>query len=345
MKQILKISILLIAIFAIINEAYSFNENIQASSSGGANKIGTAGGQFLKIATGARGVGMGGAYSSVTNDLSSIYWNPAGIADIKTISAEFSYTQWFATYSHSFAAASMPLGPDFTLAAHLISLSSGDIQVTTLEGFEGNRTYYQVNDMSLGFTFAGYLTEQFSFGVTAKYINNSLYNVSSNGFAFDIGTMYNTNIYGIKIGFSIHNLGTETAYEGQGLRSLKKYNDASEQAPLDVAYIAYPYSYPLIFRAGLSSEVYKQDDHKIIAAFDFSTFSDVPEQYAIGAEYTYKDFVALRLGYQISQDEFGFSAGVGIKYEGDGFGGKFDYSINPTANLGLVNRFTVGVNF
>ena len=345
MKQILKITLIVIAFFAVSNVAFSFNENMQGSSTGGAVKIGTAGSQFLKIPVGARGVGMG-AYGAVTNDLSSIYWNPAGIADIKTIAADFSYTQWFASYSHDFAAVSTPLGPDYTLAVHFISLNSGDIQITSLEDPIGSGATYQVSDMDLGVTFAGYLTEQFSFGVTAKYINNSIYNVSSNGFAFDIGTMYNTGIYGIKVAFSIHNLGTETSYDGQGLRDLKKIQDASNQAPVDVAYVAYPYSYPLIFRAGISSEVFKQDEHKVIAAFDFTTFSDIPEQYAIGAEYTYSDFVSLRLGYQMSSgNQFGLSTGIGIKYEGDGFGGKFDYSINPTQDLGLINRFSIGLTF
>lgn len=344
MKLTIKIIIAVITIALLNTTAYSFNENIEASSSGQAAKVGSAGGQFLKIAFGARGVGMGGAFGSVANDLSSIYWNPAGLADVKQISAEFNYLQWFASYSHNAVVAAMPLGSDFTLGASVVSFTSGDILITSMEVPEGSGATYQVSDLAAGVTLSGYLTQDFSFGVTAKYINNSLYNVSSNGFAFDIGTLYNTHIYGIKLGFSIHNLGTETSYEGQGLRSLKKYTDAGESAPLDVSYVAYPYSYPLIFRAGISSEVFKTDEHKVIAAFDFSTYSDVPEQFAIGAEYSYSDFVALRLGYQMNQDQFGFSAGIGIKYEGEGFGGKFDYSINPTYDLGLVNRFTIGLS-
>jgi hypothetical protein len=338
-------SVIALAFIFSINSLFAVGENLDASSKGEAIKVATAGGQFLKIPIGARAVGMGGAGGSITNDLSAIYWNPAGIADIKGVSTEFSYLQWFATYSHSFAALSFPLGNDFAVAVHAISFSSDNIQVTTTANPEGLSADYTVADLSTGLTLSGYLTDQFSFGITAKYVNNSIYNVSSNGFAFDIGTLYNTGIYGIKIAFSMHNLGTETSYEGQSLRTSKKPIDAADAAPVDMTMLAYPYSYPLVFRAGISSEVYKVDDHSVLVAADFTTFSDVSEQFSFGAEYKWSDLVALRAGYQFNQDEFGFAGGIGINYELGEVQGRFDYSINPTINLGLVNRFTIGVAF
>lgn len=335
----------LIALFVVSNYAFSVGENVEATTKGQTTKVSTAGAQFLKVPIGARGMGMGGAYGSVANDLSALYWNPAGISDIKTVATEISYLQWFATYSHSFAAASFPLNQDYVVAINATSFSSGDIQITTIENPEGTSAKYSVSDLALGLTFSGYLTDQFSFGVTAKYVNNSIYNLSSSGLAFDIGTMYNTGIYGIKIGFSIHNLGGETSYAGQSLKTIKKTIEQLNAAPVDMALIAYPYSYPLIFRASISSELYNEDDHKVIGAFDFNTFSDVPEQFSLGAEYTYADFVALRAGYQTSHDQFGLAAGIGIKYEVGGMDGRFDYAINPTKTLGLVNRFTIGIRF
>lgn len=335
----------LIALFVVSNYVFSVGENVEATTKGQTTKVSTAGAQFLKVPIGARGMGMGGAYGSVANDLSALYWNPAGISDIKTVATEISYLQWFATYSHSFAAASFPLNQDYVVAINATSFSSGDIQITTIENPEGTSAKYSVSDLALGLTFSGYLTDQFSFGVTAKYVNNSIYNLSSSGLAFDIGTMYNTGIYGIKIGFSIHNLGGETSYAGQSLKTIKKTIEQLNAAPVDMALIAYPYSYPLIFRASISSELYNEDDHKVIGAFDFNTFSDVPEQFSLGAEYTYADFVALRAGYQTSHDQFGLAAGIGIKYEVGGMDGRFDYAINPTKTLGLVNRFTIGIRF
>lgn len=325
-------------------EAFSIGGAVSGSTVGEKFvKVGAAGAQFLKIPIGARANGMAGAYSSVCNDLTSVFWNPAGLADIKYISADFSYAQWFAGFKHSFGAFALPVGQNFTATVSLVSLNSGDIEITTLEKPNGTGLNYQVSDVSIAFSFAGYLTDQFSFGLTVKYINNSISNLNSRGIAFDVGTMYETGIQGIKLGFSIHNLGLKQAYSGQDLNSARKLFDALNAAPLDIAYIASSYNLPLIFRAGVSSEIWKTEEHKVITALDFITLSDTPEHFAIGAEYTFKDLVSLRAGYLLGTDVFGLSGGAGIKYFAGGFSGEIDYSITPTTHIGLVNRLSVKV--
>ncbi len=315
------------------------------ASGGEFSKVGAAGGQFLKIGVGARANAMGGAYGAVANDLSSIFWNPAGLAEVGTMSADFSYTQWFATYSHNFGALALPVGDGYTAAFSVISLSSGDIRVTTIDKPEGTGSIYQVNDIAVAASFAGFLTDQFSFGVTVKYVQNAFSSVAADGFAFDIGTKYDTGIQGIKLGFSMHNLSNQLRYDGTDLRTTKKLDDALDMAPLDATYLAYPFNLPIQFRAGVSSEIIDTDEHKLLAAADFVTLTDVPEQFMIGAEYVWNDFLAIRGGYTFGQNQLGVSGGVGLKYFGGGFGGTLDYSINPTVNLGLVNRLTIGLNF
>ena len=80
----------------------------------------------------------------------------------------------------------------------------------------------------------------------------------------------------------------------------------------------------------------------LIVAADFITFSDVAEQFSIGAEWGYKDIIFIRGGYLFGQDQFGLSGGAGIKYLAGGFAGELGYSISPTFDLGLVNR--IGIN-
>ena len=45
--------------------------------------VGTAGAQFLKIGPGARVDSLGGAFGALANDVTSIYWNPAGISQLE----------------------------------------------------------------------------------------------------------------------------------------------------------------------------------------------------------------------------------------------------------------------
>ena len=44
------------------------------------NRYGTTAANFLEIGVGSRATSMGDAYVAVANDVSSIYWNPAGLA-------------------------------------------------------------------------------------------------------------------------------------------------------------------------------------------------------------------------------------------------------------------------
>ena len=345
MKKI-QLIVILITLFTFASASLMAVEDISFGSSGGQfKKVGAAGGQFLKIGPGGRANGMAGAYGAVANDLTAIYWNPSGLADVKDMAGAFSYTQWFAGFSHSFAAISLPLGENFTTAVSLTSFGSDDIPVTTIEFPDGTGNTYRYNDIAVGFTFSGYLTDQFSFGVTAKYISSALASLHSSGFAFDVGTMYATGIQGIKLGFSIHNLGTEQEFSGVDLNATKKFIEELYSAPIDVKYVASPYNIPLIFRAGLSSDLMDTEEHKLIAAFDFVTLSDTPEQFALGAEYTWNSFLSVRAGYRMGSDQLGFGGGIGLKYTGGGFSGQLDYAINPTANLGLINRLSLAVTF
>jgi hypothetical protein len=342
MKKIV-IGIILAMMMLISSVILEAKQNVSGSSAGEFLKVGAAGSQFLKIGVGARANGMAGAYTSVANDLSSLYWNPAGVADVKGMNGEFHYTQWFAGYSHSFAAVSMPLSEQFVVSAHMVSFSSDKIPVTTMAQPEGTGSHYTVNDLVAGVSISGYLTDQFSFGVTGKVVNNAFSSLNSQGIAFDIGTLYDTEIQGIKLGFAIFNLGSEMKYEGQDLKSTKKYIEELKAAPWDVTFLANPYTMPLIFRAGISSEVINKEDHKLILAGDFVTLSDTPEQFAIGAEYTWIDLVSVRAGYRFGQDQLGFSFGLGLSYLTDGVIGKLDYSLSPTADIGWINRLSLSV--
>jgi hypothetical protein len=316
--------------------------DITGASSGEFIKVGAAGAEFLKIGIGGRANAMGGAYVAVANDLTSLYWNPAGLADVKAYAADFSYTQWFADFGHSFGAISIPLGENFITALSATSFNSGQMTLTTVERPDGAGVF-SVSDVAVGATIAGYLTDQFSFGITFKYISSGISTLNSSGIAFDVGTMYNTGIQGIKLGFSLQNLGTQEKYSGQDLQTTRKLFEQLNAAPLDVQYLASSYSIPLIFRAGATTDIINDENNRLLAAVDFITLSDIPAECAIGAEYTWNKILSLRGGYIIGQDQFGISGGVGINYIGGGFRGQIDYSINPTKNIGLVNRISIGM--
>jgi hypothetical protein len=341
-----KISIILFAFVIAAFGAYeakAVESQTQSSSAGQFVKVAAAGAQFLKIGPGARANGMAGAYTSVTDDATSLFWNPAGIADVRKMTGNFSYTQWFSDFTHSFGAFVMPVGDNYKIGLSLTSFGCNKIEVSTLEqGATG--TYYSVNDLAVGLSFGGYLTSQFSFGVTAKLVNNAISDLNATSIAFDIGTMYQTGIQGIKLGFSMFNLGTQMSYTGKDLNDTKRLYDALYAQKLDVQYLTTAYSMPLIFRAGISSDVFTDEENNVIAALDFITHSDAKEQFALGGEWTWKKLLSVRAGWNFGQDQMvGISGGIGLNYVGGGFGGKIDYSITPTKDIGLINRISVNL--
>lgn len=321
---------------------------IGASRGDNLQKIGAAGSQFLKIGVGARATGMG-AYGAVANDITAIYWNPAGLTSITGSDVNFTanYTSWFGGFDHNFAAASYRLSDDYVIAASFTSFGVNDIKIRTLHNPEGTGSTYSVSDFTGGVTLAGNLTEKFSFGVTAKYVRNAFSTLSAGTFAFDIGTMYDTGIEGIKLGFSIHNLGTEMQMDGQDLSSAAKLYNELNNAAVDFQYTSYPYLIPLMFRAGISTTLLNDETNTLIGAMDFVTLSDTPEQLILGAEYTYDNLVSFRAGYTFGHDNNGLSAGIGLKYISGSQNASFDYSIVPSKidGFGLINRIGVNVGF
>jgi hypothetical protein len=320
-------------------------------------KVGLSGGQFLKIGVGARATGMAGAHSAVANDLTSIFWNPAGLALIKKYAADFSQTFWFGGMQHNFAAAVIPVSDNYRLAASFTSFSSGDIRITTMDQQDGTGGIYQVSDVALGLTFAGQLTEQFSFGVTAKYISMGFTNMNADGVLFDVGTRYETGFEGVVLGFNISSLGTQMEYTGSDVARSNNPIDGINTLPIDMRLVTSPFDMPLSFRMGIGADLCKGAlfepevdesgvlQHSLITAVDFETFSDVREQFAFGAEYTWKEFISVRAGYRMGSDQFGLAGGVGIRYVSEDFSGRIDYSLNPTIKLGLINRISIAMRF
>jgi hypothetical protein len=72
------------------------------------NRVGTTAAQFLKIAAGARPIGMGGTYTALATDILGVYWNPAGLSRIVgNGEAIFNHAEWLAETDYDMAAFSL----------------------------------------------------------------------------------------------------------------------------------------------------------------------------------------------------------------------------------------------
>lgn len=115
----------------------------------GQTKVGSTAAPFLNIAVSPRAISMGGAFIATANDVSSLYWNPAGASRSDINEAMFSHSRWFADINYNWAGAMIKLGGAGTLGLSLTYLDYGDIEVTTLAEQDGTGEFFSASDMSL----------------------------------------------------------------------------------------------------------------------------------------------------------------------------------------------------
>ena len=316
------------------------------------SKVGTTAAGFLNIDLGARAVGMGSAYASVASDVSSMYWNPAGIARLTRTEAVFSNTNWIADINFNYAAVAVPMIGLGTVGVNATFLTMDDMERTTISQPDGTGEMFGAGSYAFGLSFARDLTDRFSIGVNFKYVNEQIYHSTAQGFAFDVGTLFNTQFHGIQIGMSISNYGTKMQMSGRDMLiqtdidPLIEGNNENINANLQTD----KYDLPLMFRVGLSLDVLKgRGNSNLILAVDALHPNDDTESVNVGGEYILNKMFFLRAGYKslfARDSEEGVALGAGISYELSGRAQlKLDYAFQEFGALNDIQMVTVGVAF
>ena len=70
---------------------------------------GTTTANFLKIGAGARAIGMGEAFTGVSDDVTAVYWNPAGLGQLELTELSVMDNQWIEKISNLFLGYGIPL--------------------------------------------------------------------------------------------------------------------------------------------------------------------------------------------------------------------------------------------
>ena len=338
-------------IFLIILSFATFNMFPQDGSKN-VSKAGTTAGTFLEIGIGPSS-GMGGAFVSIANDATALYWNSAGIANLTQNEVSINHINWLASTNLDFAALIIPLGELGNIGFSFTSLSMGDEKVRTVELPEGTGEYFSASDIAVGVSYARNLTERFSIGFTAKYIQETIWHMSSNAFAVDVGTLFKTDLIGgLTIGASLSNFGTKMQLSGSDTRTYESVDPTKLGSNDRIPYVIDLDSWdlPLLFRIGVSTNAINVDDYRLTLAIDALHPNDNYESVNTGAEFTFKDFISIRGGYQslfLTDNEGGLTFGIGINskflFSNNLF--RFDYSYRDFGRLNAVHSFSVGIKF
>lgn len=194
MKKIIKLLLVCICLVCTVTN-YSF--------------AGTDAAAFLKKSVGVKAIGMGGAFTSIADDTSAIYWNPAGIAQIQDYYSVYAMGTTGASDkypglkdvvpTHQFFAVSVPL-QKFTdvlgktvIGVGYISSKMDNIQHTSSGGdrlgtiSDSDSAYY----LSAGIPLWQSSTSLYV-GASLKYITKKMSDVgvSDSGIDIDAGVIY-----------------------------------------------------------------------------------------------------------------------------------------------------------
>ena len=314
-------------------------------------KKGTTAAPFLSIGQSARAIGMGSAFVGVVNDVSSIYWNPAGLTKAQGINVAFDHTLWIADIKYNYLAASYNLGGMGTIGFSYTGSDIGEMNVTTITNPEGTGETFSSTQAAFSLAYAIQLTEDFSIGFAPKFIYESIWQMSANAFALDLGVQYVTPFDDAILAMSISNFGTTMQLLGNSNLVLHDLDPVNSGNNGDIpAYLeTNSWALPLTFRVGVAYDPLKTEMHRLTVALDAMHPSDDYESINVGTEYSYNDFLFLRAGYKallLDTSEESFSFGIGVKQLLIGnVALMIDYAYQDFGRFSDIQKFTLSVSF
>lgn len=273
----------------------------------------TTGFDFLKIGIGARPLALGEAYVALADDINAIYWNPAGLVQLRRQETGFTYNRWFEDIGYYF------FGYGHLFNDSVFALGVYYLGTENIEGSDdaSNPTgEFSVYNLAFVFSYSRQLTDKLSMGLNLKFISEKLEDENANAFAFDLGALYKTEIPNLVLGLNIQNVGTK------------------------IRFITQSASLPLNWKFGLAYKLFPT--YPVILTLDANKLENRDIYFGLGAEWWLGDYLALRVGRKFdSRIDDGFRFGLGLKVEDL----RLDYAYIPHNILGDTHQFSVGFYF
>ncbi len=300
----------------------------------GGQRAGISTAQFLKIGVGGRAAALGDAFIAIADDASALYWNPAGLTQFNENQVMFSYNQWVVDIDHNFLGAVYHLDGTNSFGVALTSLTMADMPVTTEFAPFGTGEYFGFKDIAIAVSYSRKMTDQFSFGGTVRYIEETLDKLKMRGIMIDLGTYYWTGLGSTRFAVAVTNFGNNLAPDGEVvLVGNRKKSEWQAFAP------------PTMFRIGFAFEPYETEEHKLTTSVQLNHPNDNSENVSSGIEYKWKDTFFVRGGYKFNVEEMNYSFGAGVNVPLNIARFTLDYAYANFSRLGSAHRFSIILGF
>lgn len=290
-----------------------------------AGSAGTSGADFLEIGVGSRPLGMGEAFTAGTDDINSIYYNPAGLGTIRYPVLSIMHQELILDSRFENISAAFPLFNGF------MGVSNSVFWVPPFDKIDvdGNKTG-TVNFYNACFTLAyGQSLGFMEVGGSVKYIHQKIDTLTLHSAAVDFGVMkrlymyspFDAPIRNFVLGMSLQNIGTKA-----------KDDELPRLMRMGASY------YPTRW-LGLNLDLmqYFIDTSDL---YDFTYGFEESLRANLGMELSYFNIIALRAGYRFN-DSGTYSLGMGFNYAVKDVGFSIDASYSDTGIFGPVYSFSI----
>ncbi len=280
---------------------------------------------YMKLKAGARATAMGGAFTSISDNLSGVLYNPAGIINLDGF--ELFAETYILSFGRNvnFIATGKPVSighNHYSLALSWFNYSAGPVEMRLTNSPQPQKLISDISHIFY-FTIAMKLLKNLDFGGNFKFIYQAVEERTAKGFGFDIGFLMEPldNLY---FGLSIMNISTYLQWER---------NPYTETAPV---YINLGVSY------GFKS-IMNIKDFDILIAMDgiYNNFGYFLVK--SGMEIKVNEFFYTRAGYDRT-----VNIGAGFKFIPSAiFIVKFDYCLSgdPILQDNINNRIGLAVDY
>ena len=325
--------------------------------------------EFLNIGVDAAAFGMGKAIVAESNDVNSIYWNPAGLTAIKNYEAAIMHAEYFAGIAkYDYAAFAMPIDDQSALGVSLIRFGVDDIVNTTeLIDSQGNIDYNRISlfsaaDYAFNIAYARKTSiEGLNIGVNTKIVRRIIGDFAKSwGFGIDAGLQYHLNNW--NFGIMLRDITTtynSWNFDEEEFEKIKAAIPGQNQELPETTEITLPK-----IQLGVSKSIRFNKDFKLLTELDLNfrfvktndiiASENISIDPAFGFQVDYLDLVFLRGGIGNIQNELQFdntkeivfqpNFGIGFNYKGI----QIDYALTNIASIGNAlysNVFSIKVAF
>jgi hypothetical protein len=333
-------------------------------------------GEFLATGFGAKALGMGGAFVSIADDASAVYWNPAGLYQLDRRQALLMHSQRFGgLVDYSTFSFAMPLSREAQAEAAgaigLVWLRVSDIALTSHLNTPGvdfiderdpdtgqpngkwdpgerrlwdpDRVRWESDHEIAGFlSYSRKISESTALGFNAKLIWKELAEISALGFGLDAAVLH-TVMPNWNVGVTLQDVTTTPLYWDGWYYDADtpdgKYKVSTTETINPTLKVGTSYRLPVAAIAGdvvLAVDTDFKFEGLDEEEADFS-FSEVSGDVRLGAIYEYKRVLRVALG----MDRRKPSAGIGLTAAGF----NLDYAFWRDTELDNTHRISVSMDF